>query len=223
MLLRMTFTMAMLIGFQVSLTSTACAQPAAPTLEAPAAPGDAAAPGGQSEPTPNPTGITIPSTEMVQEKVDEISRQVDRDPRAREVAAGILQPIYDVAEKLAFPAFHWLAFALMFAGVISYGLQLVLGKLVVLTRLGFSFSEILSDATGLVISLVGLVLTTQAAAENSSFTGSAAAVISAAVVGLVYGFLLYLWGQSQELQAVAGRSAAGQTPAANPPAPSMKK
>lgn len=148
------------------------------------------------------------------EEVKKIADVVDHDPRAKTAAAGILQPIYSVAESLAFPAFHWLAFALMSAGVVSFALQLVLGKLVVLSRLGFSLQEILSDLFGLLISVVGLVLTTQAAAENSSFTQSPAAVLSSAVLGLILGFILYRWGQAQELQAAAGRSvAAVATPA----------
>lgn len=150
-------------------------------------------------------------TKQTQEEVDKIAKVVDEDPRAKTVAAGILQPIYLLAEKLAFPSFHWLAFGLMCAGVVSYLLQLVLGKLVVLTRMGFSLKEILSDIVGLAISLVGLVLTTQAAAENSTFTQSPAAVLSAATLGAILGFILYMWGQSQELQAVAGRTLA--TPA----------
>jgi hypothetical protein len=144
--------------------------------------------------------------EKTVQEVTKIAKQVDQDPRAKTAAAGILQPIYVVAEKLAFPAFHWIAFSLMSAGVVSYVLQLVLGKLVVLTRLGFSVKEIVSDAVGLAISIVGLVLTTQASAENSTFTQSPAAVISATAVGVIVGFILYLWGQSQELDAVAGRS-----------------
>ena len=52
---------------------------------------------------------------------------------------------------------------------------------------------------------MGLVLTTQAAAENSSFTSSAAAVLSATAVGAIAGFVFYLWGQRQELQAIEGR------------------
>jgi hypothetical protein len=143
---------------------------------------------------------------QVEAEAEKIAKQVDQLPEAKKAAAGILQPIYVVAEALAFSTFHWLAFALMTAGVFSYALQLVLGKLVVLMRLGFSLKEILSDAVGLAISVFGLVLTTQAAAENSTFTQSPAAVISATVVGAVAGFVLYLWGQSQELQAVAGRS-----------------
>ena len=101
--------------------------------------------------------------------------------------------------------FHWVAFALMATGVVSYALQLVLGKLVVLTKMGFSPAEILSDAHGLVVSLVGLVLTTQAAAENSTFTQSPFAVLSASAVGLVVGFIFYRWGQSQEVQAAIAR------------------
>ncbi len=138
-------------------------------------------------------------------EVERIAEQVDQSEQAAEVSAGILDPIYRLAELFAFPAFHWVAFALMVTGVVSYALQLVLGKLVVLSRLGLSITEILSDALGLAISLIGLVLTTQAAAENSSFTASPAAVLSAAGVGLIAGFLFYLWGQSAEVQAVEGR------------------
>jgi hypothetical protein len=143
---------------------------------------------------------------QAQKEVSEIAKTIDKDPRAKTVSAGILQPIYQVAEALAFPAFHWVAFSLMAAGVFSFALQLVLGKLVVLTKMGFSLKEIISDAVGLAISIVGLVLTTQAAAENSSFTQSPAAVISATVVGALAGIILYRWGQAQELEAVAGRT-----------------
>jgi hypothetical protein len=144
--------------------------------------------------------------EKTSEEVSKIARQLDQNPRAKDVAAGVLQPIYTVAKSLAFPAFHWVAFALMAAGVVSYALQLALGKLVVLARLGFSLKEIASDAVGLAISVVGLVLTTQAAAENSTFTQSPAAVLSATAAGVILGIILYFWGQSQELDAVAGRS-----------------
>ena len=141
------------------------------------------------------------------EAIDDISKKVDSNEQAKEFSAGILKPIYVVAEALSFPAFHWIAFAVMATGVVSYALQLVLGKLVVLANMGFSVSEILSDALGLVISLVGLVLTTQAAVENSTFTSSPAAVLSASVVGLIAGFIFYTWGQRQEVEAAKGRVA----------------
>ena len=139
------------------------------------------------------------------EKVEEIATNVDKSEQAQEVSAGILKQIYAMAEYCSFSWFHWVAFAIMVTGVVSYALQLVLAKLVLLMRLSISFSEILSDALGLVISLVGLMLTTQAAVENSAFTQSAAAVLSATGVGVLAGFIFYLWGQSQELRAVAGR------------------
>lgn len=142
--------------------------------------------------------------------VEGVFEQIDKNPQAQEVSAGVLQPIYTVAEHLAFPAFHWVAFALMATGVVSFALQLVLGKLVVLSRMGLSFKEIISDALGLVISVIGLVLTTQAAAENSTFTQSPAAVLSASAVGVILGFIFYLWGQSQEIEAARGRSAAAR-------------
>jgi hypothetical protein len=168
-----------------------------------------AAPAKPAATEPSTTEQLKKSTEKLKDdtkaEVNKIADVLDHDPRAKDVAAGILQPIYLVAESLSFPAFHWLAFALMSAGVVSFALQLALGKLIALTRMGFSLKEIISDAISLTICVVGLVLTTQAAAENSTFTQSAAAVLSASAVGLVLGFILYRWGQAQELQAVAGR------------------
>jgi ABC-type multidrug transport system fused ATPase/permease subunit len=143
--------------------------------------------------------------ESARETADALAKSIDASQQAQDVSAGILGPIYQLAEAFSFPAFHWVAFAVMVTGVVSFALQLTLGKLVVLAKFGFSPSEILSDALGLAVSLIGLVLTTQAAAENSSFTRSAAAVLSAAAVGAIAGFVFYLWGQRQELQAVEGR------------------
>ena len=137
--------------------------------------------------------------------VDELAEKVDRSVQAREVSAGILQPIYLLAEAIAFPSFHWVAFMVMIAGVISFAMQLVLGKLVVLSKMSVSIKEILADGLGLVISLIGLVLTTQAAAENSTFTERPAAVLSAAGVGAIVGLIFYWWGQKEELQAARGR------------------
>ncbi len=174
-----------------------------PTTATP--PAAAAEPAAQDE-APKSKAAEPITTEQVKETAEKLAKTLDKDPRAKTAAAGILQPIYVVAENLAFPAFHWLAFALMTAGVVSYALQLVLAKLVVLMRRGFSLGEIISDAFGLAISVIGLVLTTQAAAENSTFTQSAAAVLTATVAGALVGLILYWWGQSQELQAAAGRS-----------------
>jgi hypothetical protein len=155
------------------------------------------------------TGELVDETKQ---HVGEIAKQVDSDPRAQEATAGILKPIYTLAEHLSFPWFHWIAFAVMVTGVVSYAFQLVLGKLVVLTKLSISISEILSDALGFVISAVGLVLTTQAAAENSTFTESPASVLSATIVGALAGLMFYIWGQRQEVQAAEARKL--RTPAA---------
>ena len=146
------------------------------------------------------------------ENLEDVARQVDQSQQAKEITAGILTPIYQVAEKLSFPMFHWVAFALMVTGVVSYALQLVLAKLVVLMRMSISLTEILSDALGLVISVIGLVLTTQAAAQNSTFTQSPASVLSAAIVGGVAGFVFYVWGQRQEVQAAQARAAIADVP-----------
>lgn len=153
-------------------------------------------------------GVTEQAEQVVadtREKVEEIAAKVDESPEAQEVSAGVLKPIYTIAEYLSFSAFHWVAFAIMVAGVVGFALQLVLAKLVVLSKLGFSLKELLSDALGFVISLVGLVLTTQAATENSTFTSSPAAVLSATIVGVLVGLIFYWWGQSQEIEAVEGR------------------
>lgn len=146
------------------------------------------------------------------ESVEDLARQVDQSTQAQEITAGILTPIYQVAERLSFPMFHWVAFALMTTGVVSYALQLVLAKLVVLMRMSISPSEILADALGLLISVIGLVLTTQAAVENSSFTRSPASVLSATAVGVMAGFIFYVWGQRQELQAAQARAAIASVP-----------
>ena len=132
---------------------------------------------------------------------------MEQSEEVQKVSAGILQPIDLLAETFSFSTFHWLAFAIMIGGVVSFALQLTLGKLVVLARFGFSLAAVMSDALGLGVSLVGLVLTTQAAAEHSNFQQSAFAVVSATVVGVLIGLLFYLWGQRQELQALEGRKA----------------
>jgi hypothetical protein len=178
------------------------------------APNEAATVPATTEPVTTESLDTDP-VQQAADKIDGLAQKVDQDAKAQEVKAGILQPIYVLAERLAFPKFHWVAFAVMVTGVVSFALQLVLGKLVVLTRMGFSPSEILSDALGLAVSVVGLVLTTQAATENSDFTSSPFAVISATAVGVLAGFIFYVWGQRQELQAVEGRRRTGNVP---PPA-----
>ncbi len=170
--------------------------------EAPVAAPDPAATAEDSTPQPAqlPTSVAEGTA-----KAREIADKVDQDARAQEASAGILKQIYLLAERLSFPMFHGVAFSLMVSGVVSSALQLTLGKLFVLARMSFSLTEILADVQGLAISLVGLVLTTQAAAQNSTFTQSPAAVLSATVVGAAIGFLFYRWGQAQELSAADGR------------------
>ena len=157
---------------------------------------------------PDVDQVTDKAEEIVataSEKVEEIAEQVDQREDAHKASAGILKPIYLLAERFSFPAFHWIAFAVMATGVVSYSLQLVLAKLVVLSKMSISMTAILSDVLGLAISVLGLVLTTQAATENSNFTQSPAAVLSATFVGVLAGFIFYRWGQAEEVQAVEGR------------------
>lgn len=146
------------------------------------------------------------AVDKAEDAVDEVAEKVDQSPEAQKASAGILRPIYELAERMEnVPKFYWIAFTIMVAGTVSFALQLVLGKLVVLTRMSISFSEIFSDLLGLAVSLVGLVLTTQAATENSTFTAHAFSVLSATLVGAFAGFIFYWWGQKQELQAALGR------------------
>lgn len=171
-----------------------------------------------AEPAPaaseaGPSGPESAAATQAAKQVQEIAEKVNQDERAQKVSAGILDKIYQLAERLSFPMFHWAAFALMVSGVVSFALQLTLGKLFVLAKLSISFSEIFSDLQGLAISLVGLVLTTQAAAENSTFTQNPASVLSATAVGIVIGFLFYRWGAAQELAAADGRKVAVPAPA----------
>lgn len=140
------------------------------------------------------------------EKVGEIGKSLDTVPVVKDVSAGILQPIYDAAKKMTetgdrFPAFYWIAFALMAAGVVSFAFQLVFTKFFLLFKMHLNIKEIMSDILGLFVSVVGLILTTQAATQNSKFSESPVMVISATVVGVVVGFIFYLWGQRQEFQA----------------------
>lgn len=139
--------------------------------------------------------------EQVDQKVAEVSESINQSETAQEISAGILTPIYEAAEYISFPGFYWLGFMLMVAGIVSFLGQLVLGKLVVLSQMHFSLTEILSDTLGLAISAIGLVLTTQAATENSTFTQSPAMILSATGVGAVLGIIFYFQGQSQELRA----------------------
>jgi len=148
---------------------------------------------------------TKEAVDAIHTKTDEIAKKVNESEDAKKYSAGILEPIYSMAEYMSFSSFYWLAFAVMVSGVISFALQLIIGKLAVLFRGGLSFSQILTDIQGLVISLVGLFYTTQAATENSNFTASPAAVLSAAALGLVAGFFFYLRGQATELEALEGR------------------
>lgn len=144
-------------------------------------------------------------TKQAQAKATEVVNQVDQSAQAKEISAGLLQWIYVLAQVLSFSLFHWLAFALMVAGVVSWTGQLVIGKLVVASQGGFDLKEIISDATVLAISLIGLVLTTQAAAQNSTFTQSPVMVLSSAGIGVIFGIFLYFQGQQQELEAAKAR------------------
>lgn len=141
--------------------------------------------------------------EKLQEHAQEIGQTLNDSEAAKELSTGILDPIYRLAEFIEFPTFYWVAFAIMVAGVISFAFQLVLGKFFLLFKGSLNIKEILSDFLGLLISLVGLVLTTQAATQNSTFPESPSAVLSATAVGVVLGLVFYWWGQKQEFRAAS--------------------
>ncbi len=139
----------------------------------------------------------------LQQHVEEIQQTINESDAAKDATTGILDPIYQLAEYVSFPAFYWIAFALMVAGVVSFAFQLVLGKFFLLFKSSFNVKEILSDLLGLIISLIGLILTTQAATQNSSFPENPTLVLSATIVGAITGLVFYWWGQTQEFRAVA--------------------
>ena len=180
--------------FAVCAASNAAAQEGSAFPVDPPANPDAQAPEGVGNAADN-------VREKVADKVSEVADQVNRDERAHELRAGILKPIYLLAEKLEGRPFHWLAFALMATGVVNFGLQLVLGKLVMLSRMKISLIEILSDGAAFAACLIGLVLATQAAAQNSKFTENSFSVLSATAVGAFFGLIFYWRGQSQEILA----------------------
>lgn len=140
-------------------------------------------------------------TEALGKSAQDIGQTLNQSKTVQDASTSLLKPIYDLSQYMAHPWFYWLAFALMVAGVVSFAGQVVLTKLLLLFRMHLNFKEILSDVVGLLISLVGLVLTTQAATQNSTFTSSPAAVLSSAAVGVVMGILFYLWGQGTEFNA----------------------
>ena len=154
------------------------------------------------------TGETSQASELIKEitkdalagKIDDAAESVNENETAQLASKNILQPIYDAAEYLAHPWFHWVAFAMMVAGLVSFTLQLVLGKLLMLMQFHFSLTEVLADGLGFAISAIGLILTTQAATENSTFTTSPAMVLSAAAVGVFFGLIFYVRGQTQEFR-----------------------
>ena len=150
-------------------------------------------------------------SDQISEKASEIGDVLNQDANVQKASAGILQRIYDAAEYIGFPWFHWVAFMLMVAGVIGFGGQLILGKFFLLFRGSLNLKEIIADLLGLLVSAVGLILTTQASAENSDFTRTPMLVVSAAAVGAVLGLLCYWWGQSQEFAALRGKRAAASS------------
>ncbi|MFK7770321.1 MAG: hypothetical protein AB8B55_24130 [Mariniblastus sp.] len=135
------------------------------------------------------------------DQVGEIGNTLNESAAVQEFSAGILEPIYSLAEFMSFPSFYWVAFTLMVAGVVSFAFQLVFTKFFLLFKMNLNVKEILGDVLGLLISVVGLVLTTQAATQNSDFAENSVAVLSATIVGAMIGLVFYWWGQKQEFQA----------------------
>lgn len=144
------------------------------------------------------------AADATKKKAVELAEKVNESETGKKVSAGILDPIYKLAGALSLPGFHWIAFALIIAGVVSFAGQLVFGKLIMLSKLKISLLEIINDAICLAICLVALVLTTQAAAEHSTFTTTPALVLSATAVGVILGIVLMKRGVGQEVRASRG-------------------
>lgn len=146
---------------------------------------------------------------IVKGKAQEIGATLDESQTVHDVSQSILNPIYQAAETLGqYPVFYWCAFTLMVAGAVSFFLQLVLTKFFLLFKAHLNIKEILMDFAGLFVSVIGIVLTTQAASENAaSFVNSPSAVLSAVGLGGIMGLMFYIWGQRQEFQAARGYAA----------------
>ncbi len=139
--------------------------------------------------------------DTIGEKLDAVTEQVNTSGAAQDATENILTPIREIGEVIVgIPGFYWIAFAMMAAGFVSFLLQLVLGKLIMLARFHFSLTEIMSDTLGLLVSSIGLVLLTQAATSTGHLTNSPAAVLSASIVGAFFGLIFYFRGQTQELR-----------------------
>ena len=111
----------------------------------------------------------VETADIVKDKAQEIGATIDESAAAHDVSQSILNPIYEAAEVIGqYPAFYWAAFTLMVAGAVSFLLQLVFTKFLLLFRGHLNIKEILMDVAGLAVSLTGIILTTQAAAENSA-------------------------------------------------------
>ena len=148
-----------------------------------------------------PVSGSVSDGSSTPEKLQELGDTLNQTQAVQDVSAGILEPIYHLAEFMSIPSFYWVAFALMVAGVVSFAGQLIFTKFFLLFKLNLNIKEVLGDALGLLVSLTGLVLTTQAATQNSTFSENSIAVVSATAVGALLGLVFYLWGQKQEFQA----------------------
>ena len=168
---------------------------------------DSTAPGLSADGKMDPAATESESglTGNARQRLDELAGRLDQNRTVQDLSKHLLNPIDVASDACAFPAFHWMAFALMSAGVVSYALQLVLSKVIVLARGSFDVRAVMSDVFGLLMSGIGLMLTTQAAAGNSAFSESPIRVLSAAAVGIVAGLILYRWNHAEELEAAYGR------------------
>jgi hypothetical protein len=142
-----------------------------------------------------------PSSGSVGDKINDATSKLDTNEDAQLATDNILAGIKTFGDKVvAIPGFYWIAFAMMTAGLVSYLLQLVLGKLIMLARFHFSVTEILSDGLGLLISAIGLMLLTQAATAEGLVIDRPSFVLTAAGVGAFFGLIFYFRGQTQELR-----------------------
>jgi len=152
--------------------------------------------------------VEVPAAEetpTIGGQVTDMTESLDQNQRIRNASTRLLQPIYDASKFTTSQRFYWIAFALTSAGVISYSLQLVLSKLLLLTKGSINLREILSDGVGFAVSAIGLILVTQAATDHESFADSPTSVLSAASVGILAGLILYRWNQREEVNALRGR------------------
>jgi hypothetical protein len=142
--------------------------------------------------------------------IDRFARQFDDIPIVRNTSEKILSLTTQLDEFLQIPMFHQIVYSLGIAGAVSFTFQLLLTKLLVLLKGGFSIREIISDLTGLVFSLSVVVLTLRGGGRGIEFARHPGMLVGLTILGILFGLVHYRWAQQQEILAARGQHAGGK-------------